>query len=74
MTQSDVPEGSRRLRRLCRFILLSKGQNIKREAFSEASLRLRKAICFGPDAISSSKKRADEAQEGSKMNLEAFFG
>ena len=74
MTQSDVPEGSRRLRRLCRFILLSKGQKTKRETSPEASRWLRKAICFGPDAISSSKKRADEAQEGSKMNLEAFFG
>ena len=71
MTQSDVPEGSRRLRR---FILFSKGQKTKRETSPEASRWLRKAICFGPDAISSSKKRADEAQEGSKMNLEAFFG
>ena len=74
MTQFDVPEGSRRLRRLCRFILLSKCQKTKRETSPEASRWLRKAVCFGPDAISSSKKRADEAQEGSKMNLEAFFG
>ena len=73
MTQSDVPEGSRRLRRICRFILLSKGQKTKRETSPEAFRWLRKAICFGPDAISSNKKRADEAQEVSKMNLEAFF-
>ena len=74
MTQSDVPEGSRRLRRLCRFILLPKCQKTTRDTSPEASRWLRKAICFGPDAISSSKKRADDAQESSKMNLEAFFG
>ena len=49
-------------------------RNTKRNTSPEASRWLRKAICFGPDAISSSKKRADEAQEGSNMNLEAFFG
>ena len=74
MTQSDVPEGSRRLRRLCRFILLSKGQKTRRETSPEASRWLRKAICFGPDAIFGSKKRAYEAQESSNMNLETFFG
>ena len=74
MTQSDVPEGSRRLRRLCRFILPSKGQKTKRHTSPEASRWLRKAICFGPDAIFGSKERADEAQEGSNMNLETFFG
>ena len=74
MTQSDVPAGSRRVRRLCRQLLLSTGQKTKRHTSPEASRWLRKAICFGPDAIFGSKKRADEAQEGSKMNLEAFFG
>ena len=46
MAQYDVPEGSRRLRRLNRFILLSKCERTKRKTSPETSRWQRKAICF----------------------------